>query len=71
MPPSSWSKGKSWTKDGIGDSGWRSGWNITYIQSYDEDTDTIINAYPSEPECTYDLSTTIEEKKIKLIHSVM
>lgn len=29
-----------WTSEEIGDSGWRPGWYVAYVQAYDEDSDT-------------------------------
>ena len=57
-----------WSEDEIGDSGWKAGWYTAYVQSYDEETDTLTIAYPSEPGCTYNInfSQYLKEKKIKL-----
>ena len=30
-----------WTADEIGDSGWRCGWYVAYVQAYDEETDNL------------------------------
>ena len=37
-----------------------------YVQSYDEETDTLTIAYPSEPGCTYNINfshAVFERKK--------
>ena len=44
-----------WTVDEVGDSGWRPGWYVAYVQAYDNETDTITVQYPTELDCTYTL----------------
>ena len=58
-----------WTAEEIGDSGWRAGWFIAYVQAYDLETDTLSLQYPTEPGCTYALELVpfITENKIKII----
>ena len=59
-----------WTSEEIGDSGWKPGWYIAYVQSFDEKSDTITVQYPSEPNCTYniDVSRFFFCCKIKLVN---
>jgi hypothetical protein len=42
-----------WTKDEIGDSGWRSGWYTAQVQEGYLEDDNIQILYFSEPECVY------------------
>ena len=62
-----------WTLDEIGDSGWRPGWYIAYVQAYDDETDTLTVKYPSEPDCTYtvELFPFIRNSKIQLVNAVI
>ena len=62
-----------WTVEEIGDSGWRPGWYVATIQSYNDETDQTTLVYSSEPGCTYeiDLSTYINQKKIQLVRAVI
>ena len=41
-----------WTKEEVGESGWKPGWYIAHVQGYD-DEDEITVIYPSEPDCIY------------------
>jgi len=47
-----------WTKDDIGNTGWRPGWYKAQVQSYCVDTDEIEVVYVSEPTCIYTLEVT-------------
>ena len=62
-----------WTVEEIGDSGWRSGWYIAYVQAYNDDTDTLTVQYPSEPGSTYRIELTpyIHKCQIQLVHAVI
>ena len=62
-----------WTLEEIGDSGWRPGWYLAYVQAYDDETDTLTVQYPSEPECiyTFELTPFIYKYKIQLVKAVM
>lgn len=44
-----------WSREEIGDSGWRPGWYVAVVQAYIEDSDTLIIIYPSEQNCTYSI----------------
>ncbi len=41
-----------WSKDEIGDSGWKPAWYVDEVQGYDVDTDVLTVHYASEPGCT-------------------
>lgn len=58
-----------WTKDEVGDSGWKAGWYVGTVQSYDEETDVLCITYAGEPNDPYeeDLSELIDQGKIKLL----
>ena len=60
-----------WTKEEIGDSGWKPGWYTATVQRYCNDTDIITVTYASEPNHTYDddLPTLISGGRIKLLWS--
>ena len=62
-----------WTKEDIGETGWRPGWYTAIVQSYQQDDDTIEVTYPSEPGCVYtvELTNMIAEGKIKLQQAVL
>lgn len=42
-----------WSKDEIGDSGWKCGWYNAMVQSFSEENDTIDVMYFSEEDCIY------------------
>ena len=42
-----------WNADELGDSGWRCGWYVAYVQAYDEENDNLTLEYLSEPGITY------------------
>ena len=62
-----------WTSDEIGDSGWKPGWYIAYVQGYDSDADIITLQYQSEPDCTYtvELTPLITAGTIQLVQAVI
>ena len=62
-----------WTVDEVGDSGWRPGWYVAYVQAYDNETATITVQYPTEPDCTYtlELIPSIQNGKIQLVNAVI
>lgn len=62
-----------WSIDEIGDSGWKPGWCIAYVQSYDAESDVITLQYPSEPECIYpvELMPLLTAGKIQLVQAVI
>ena len=62
-----------WTADEIGDSGWRCGWYVAYVQAYDEETDNLTLEYLSEPGAIYivDLTKYIHMEKIELVKAVL
>ncbi len=62
-----------WTVEEIGDSGWKPGWYIAYVQAYDDETDILTVQYPSEPDCTYTLELTpfIHNSKLQLVNAVI
>lgn len=57
-----------WTKDEIGDSGWRAGWYCAQVQEGQIEEDVICIVYFSEPKCVYTLcvSEYLAHGKIKL-----
>ena len=42
-----------WTKEQVGDSGWKPGWNTADVQGYDDINDEISLIYPGEPDFVY------------------
>ena len=40
-----------WTLEELGNSGWKPGWYVAYVQAYDDETDTLTVQYLSEPGC--------------------
>ena len=62
-----------WSKDEVGDSGWRPGWYNAEVQGYDNETDMITVQYPSEPGCTYTIELTplLTQNNIKLVKAVL
>jgi len=62
-----------WSKDEVGDSGWRPGWYNAEVQGYDNETDMITIQYPSEPGCTYTIELTplLTQNTIKLVKAVI
>ena len=60
-----------WSVDEVGDSGWKPGWYIAFVEGYDEGDDEIIVSYPCEPGCVYKLAVTpqLEADKIRLVKS--
>jgi hypothetical protein len=56
-----------WSKDEIGDSGWRCGWYTAVIQSFSEENDTIDVVYFTEQECVYTLCVSKYIAKGKLV----
>ena len=42
-----------WTKEDVGDSGWRPGWYTGIVQGYDSENDLLDIAYPCDPGCSY------------------
>ena len=62
-----------WSKDEVGDSGWRPGWYNAEVQGYDNETDMITVQYPSEPGCTYTIELTplLTQNTIKLVKAVI
>ena len=62
-----------WTSEEIGDSGWRPGWYVAYVQAYDEDNDTLTVEYTTEPGCIYtiDLTSYFHHNKICLLKPVI
>ena len=62
-----------WSKDEIGDSGWKPSWYTAEVQGYDVDMDVLPVIYPSEPSCTYtvELTPLISQKSIKLVQAVL
>ncbi len=61
-----------WNKDDIGDSGWKTGWYVAYVQGYNAESDILTLEYPSEPGCTYSVELTpmITSGTIKLVQAV-
>ena len=57
-----------WTKEEIGDSGWRPGWYTAQIQMADIENDIIKVEYQSEPGCIYtvDVTPMIAQGKLRL-----
>ena len=47
-----------WTKDEIGDTGWRSGWYVAEVQQANQMLDQIDVVYISEPESVYTIDVT-------------
>ena len=62
-----------WNANEIGDSGWKPGWYVAYVQGYDLDEDMITLQYPSEPDCVYtvELTPLLTAKTIKLVQAVL
>ena len=62
-----------WGKDELGDSGWKPGWYLATVQSYNKDNDLLDLTYTSEPGCSYTvkLGDLLEQKKIKLHTAVI
>ena len=62
-----------WTKEEIGDTGWKAGWYVAEVQGYDIDTDVLTVHYSSEPDCTYEseLTPLIVQNKVKLVQSLL
>ena len=60
-----------WSVDEVGDSGWKPGWYIAFVEGYDEGDDEIIVSYPCEPGCVLKLAVTpqLEADKIRLVKS--
>ena len=60
-----------WTKEEIGDTGWKPGWYVATVQGYCNETEIVTVKYASEPNLTYDedLSTLISDGRIKLLWS--
>jgi hypothetical protein len=57
-----------WTKEEIGDTGWRAGWYSAEVQKSDISSDEITIVYVSEPESTYEVEVTplLAHGKLKL-----
>ena len=47
-----------WTKNEIGNTGWRPGWYKAQVQSYCVDTDEVELVYTSEPTCIYTMEVS-------------
>lgn len=47
-----------WSKEEIGDSGWRSGWYVGEVQQSDPDNDEIKVVFQAEPDATYSYEVT-------------
>ncbi len=62
-----------WNADEIGDSGWKPGWFVAYVQGYDTAEDTLTLHYPSERGCTYtvELTPLLLAGTIKLVQAVL
>lgn len=62
-----------WKADELGDSGWRCGWYVAYVQAYDEENDNLTLEYLSELCITYtvDITKYIHMGKIQLVKAVM
>ena len=58
-----------WTKDEIGDSGWRSGWYVAEVQGSNILEDTVEVVYISEPKSIYTIEVTefLGQGKLQLI----
>lgn len=55
-----------WTKEEIGDSGWRPGWYVAQVQKASSMLDQIEVVYISEPESLYKIDVTYMLAKGKL-----
>ena len=57
-----------WTKEEIGDSGWRPGWYVAQVQKASSMLDQIEVVYISEPESVYkiDVTSTLAKGKLQL-----
>ena len=60
-----------WSKEEIGDTGWKSGWYVATVHKYCEETDMLTINYVSEPNQTYneELLPLLSNSKIKLLWS--
>ena len=60
-----------WSKEEIGDTGWRSGWYVATVHKYCEETDMLTITYVSEPNQTYneELLPLLSNSRIKLLWS--
>ena len=58
----------NWSKDEIGDSGWRPGWYVATVEAADMDNDWIKVTYLSEPGCIYkiDVSSFLSLGKLEI-----
>lgn len=58
----------NWTRDEIGDSGWRPGWYVATVEAADMDNDWIKVTYLSEPGCIYkiDVSSFLSLGKLEI-----
>ena len=58
-----------WTKEQVGDSGWKPGWYTADVQYYDDINDEISVLYPGEPDIVYkmDVESSITEKCIRVV----
>ncbi len=62
-----------WTKEELGNSGWKPRWYTAEVQAFDPDTDVLTVTYLSEPGCVYDieLSNYVTQNKIVLVRAVV
>ena len=56
-----------WSKDEIGDSGWKCGWYTAVVQSFSEENDTIDVVYFTEQECVYTICVSEYIAQVKLV----
>ena len=47
-----------WTRDEIGDTGWKPGWYSAEVQSSTIENDEITVVYITEPDCVYTVEVT-------------
>ena len=60
---------QKWTKEQVGDSGWKPGWYTADVQGYDDINDEISLIYPGEPDFVYkmDVELSVTEKSIRIV----
>ena len=61
-----------WSKEEIGDSGWRSGWYVGEVQQSDPDNDEISIVFQAEPDTTYsyEVTSSLANGNLQMVKSV-